>query len=635
MKTLQSLRSKMVFAALIIALLFLLIAHFGIMGMNQIASLSNRLHTDYIPVIESSNFAALAILDEIEIIHYSIEHVREPQDFDEVRKYESLFKQAMLNFDMYTKAVVFGSESDAFAKSSGGLTKAMWAREGLQGKFIVVQVPVEMRERIEKVRIHHDKFSGFALKTMKSHKKALRLELAKRGEEAAVEFKKSAEYGKKADEYSKLIENDLSMLDHDLRAFLLETTLSIESNQRSIVAAVTTVSIISFILVLLFSFVATDRLIVRPIRTLTQGVSRIAKGELDFNVELESSDEFAELAQVFNKMTKDLATSTKKEQEKTEELTALAYELSRAKEELEDFSSNLEQKVAEKTKDLKDSQVATLNIMEDLQEAYAKLKNAQFQLIQAEKMSAMGVLASGIAHEVKNPLGIIIQATNYLEGVMSGEQKDLRELNNVVAMIRDSVFRADGIIRDLLDYSRVTALTLKPEDVNVILDDSLNLVKHIKEFKRVEVVAEKGPNLPKVLVDKNKLQQVFINLFSNALHAMVNSDQKKLVYRSYATKFVDIQPRVGRRVGDIFKLGEIVVKVKIQDTGSGISSENIKKVFDPFFSTKGPRQGAGLGLSICANIIDLHKGLIEIDSQKNKGTKFIITLKTEEGRKNG
>jgi signal transduction histidine kinase len=137
------------------------------------------------------------------------------------------------------------------------------------------------------------------------------------------------------------------------------------------------------------------------------------------------------------------------------------------------------------------------------------------------------------------------------------------------------------------------------------------------------------------LVDKDKLQQVFINFITNALLAMVDSDNKKLIIRSYITRLNEIQPKVGRRVSDNFRLGERVIRADIEDTGRGISEANMKKIFDPFFSTRGPREGAGLGLAICLNIIDLHKGFIEVESQEGKGSKFTITLKIKEDSQNG
>ncbi|MFC1709938.1 sensor histidine kinase, partial [Candidatus Omnitrophota bacterium] len=152
-------------------------------------------------------------------------------------------------------------------------------------------------------------------------------------------------------------------------------------------------------------------------------------------------------------------------------------------------------------------------------------------------------------------------------------------------------------------------LELHPEHIETIIESSLNLVK--TELKNIKVVREIQKDLPRVLVDKNKLMQVFINLFMNAIHSM--SEMGKLTIRSF------VKQMDGAR--------EKVVVVEIEDTGTGISEENLNKIFDSFFTTKAPGKGTGLGLSISRNIIIMHKGLLEVKSQINKGTTIIITLR--------
>jgi len=243
----------------------------------------------------------------------------------------------------------------------------------------------------------------------------------------------------------------------------------------------------------------------------------------------------------------------------------------------------------------------------ELKIAYDELKEMQDKLIQSEKLKAIGQLASGVAHEIRNPLGIIMQGVAYLEQIISPEEKEPHE---TLSMVKESVERADKIVISLLDFSRATKLELHPENIGSILEDSLDLVK--KELKNIQVVREIREGLPKVLVDKNKLTQVFINLFVNAVHAMPEGG--KLTIRSFLKDA-------------FFEPGEKAVVVEIEDTGTGISEENLKKIFNPFFTTKGQGKGTGLGLSVTQNIISMHKGLIEVKSQVNKGTMVIITLR--------
>jgi len=239
----------------------------------------------------------------------------------------------------------------------------------------------------------------------------------------------------------------------------------------------------------------------------------------------------------------------------------------------------------------------------ELKKAYDELKEMQDKLVQSEKLKAIGQLASGVAHEIRNPIGIIMQGVAYLEQIISPEEKEPRQ---TLSLLKDSAQRADRIVISLLDFSRATKLELHPEHVDSILEGSLELVK--TELKKIEVVREIQEGLPKVLADKNKLTQVFINLLMNAIHAMPG--EGKLIIRGF------IQQQDG---------GKAVV-VEIEDTGAGISEENLKRIFDPFFTTKGQGKGTGLGLSISRNIIIMHKGLIEVKSQVGKGTRVIITL---------
>lgn len=255
----------------------------------------------------------------------------------------------------------------------------------------------------------------------------------------------------------------------------------------------------------------------------------------------------------------------------------------------------------------------------ELEVAYSRLKEMQDIIIQSEKISAVGQLASGVAHEVKNPLAIIMQSADYLADKVPPEHKEIFQ------MITNNVKRADNIIRTLVDFSRVTKLNIMPEDINPILESSLILIQHQAGFENIKIVKELQTGSPKVLVDNNKMEQVFVNIFLNAIQAMPRGGS--LFIRTYVTEFNTPRDGIGRRSGDYFKMGEKAVVIEIEDTGVGISEENIKKVFDPFFTTKGSRGGVGIGLSATKNIITMHKGLIEIKSKVGQGTKVIITLK--------
>lgn len=258
----------------------------------------------------------------------------------------------------------------------------------------------------------------------------------------------------------------------------------------------------------------------------------------------------------------------------------------------------------------------------NLEEAYVKLKETQAQLIQAEKMEAIGRLASGVAHEVKNPLEILLQGVNYLEGKIPKKEKKTLE---IVQMMKNNIMRADKIVRSVLEFSRSGELSLKSEDINKVLETALDLVRYKINTSNIEIIRELSSGLPGILIDKNKIEQVFVNLLLNALESM--PDGGKLLLRSYRVRLKWPRHVSGRRLADYLGFKNDAVVIEIEDTGCGIPEENKKKLFEPFFTTKTAKEGTGLGLSVSKNIIELHKGIIDIESSLGKGSKARIFLR--------
>jgi signal transduction histidine kinase len=249
-------------------------------------------------------------------------------------------------------------------------------------------------------------------------------------------------------------------------------------------------------------------------------------------------------------------------------------------------------------------------------------------LIQAEKMDAIGRMASGIAHEVKNPLGVILQGVNCLEMRLPPAQKDTFD---ILQKIKNNVERADNIIKGLLDFSKLTQLAMEAEDIAEVIESALGLVYHRVKMEGVEIVKKFDKDLPKVLVDRRKMEQVFVNVFLNAIQSMPKGG--KLTVRSYKAELEEKSVAVTKGKNACFIRGQEAVIAEIEDTGKGISKENLGRVYEPFFTTKEPQEGTGLGLSVTMNIIEMHKGCIDIKSKINKGTKVTIFLKAAQGGK--
>jgi len=249
-----------------------------------------------------------------------------------------------------------------------------------------------------------------------------------------------------------------------------------------------------------------------------------------------------------------------------------------------------------------------------LRKSHEDLKSAQLQLIQAEKMESIGTLAAGVAHEVKNPLAILQMGVNYLT-------KKLPEGNENIAMViqemKDAITRADSITRGLLDFSASKQLVMKPEDFNQLILDTLKLVRHEFGKKRIELVKDFAEKLPPVSVEKTQIQQVFVNIFVNAIHAMPEGGTLKV--RTYAQQLTETAHNEGSRSSAHFWVGDTAVVAEVEDSGTGIPQELLAKIFDPFFTTKPTGVGTGLGLPVSRKIIELHGGTIDIKNKPEGG----------------
>jgi PAS domain S-box-containing protein len=230
---------------------------------------------------------------------------------------------------------------------------------------------------------------------------------------------------------------------------------------------------------------------------------------------------------------------------------------------------------------------------QDLKKAYNELKVAQDQLIQNEKMAAMGRLTSGVAHQIRNPLGIILMGVEYLDNTLS--EKD-EQCAGAIKIIKQAVGRANKIIVDILQFSRKAELKFESVDVCELLDDTINLVGRSENLKNIKINRNYPKEPVKCKADKNMFQQVVINLLNNAVDAMQEGGEIKVnVFYESASK---LSNKVGKRGNDYFKIGDKMAVVEM----------------------------TGLGLSLAHLIIDRHNGSIEVESEVNKGTKFIVNL---------
>jgi signal transduction histidine kinase len=222
------------------------------------------------------------------------------------------------------------------------------------------------------------------------------------------------------------------------------------------------------------------------------------------------------------------------------------------------------------------------------------------RLVQADKLSSIGLLAAGVAHEVNTPLAVISTYAQMLaKQVADDSQKSL-----ILEKIAKQTFRASEIVNSLLNFSRTSSTSFGNVQVNRVIQETFSLLEHQLLKSGVEVVTDLDPDLPAVHGNAGKLQQVFLNLFLNARDAMANGGM--LEVRSYSDS--------------------VGACIEVSDTGHGIAPENLHRIYDPFFTTKGAKKGTGLGLSVTYGIIQEHGGSIEVSNRRGGGATFRVEL---------
>jgi len=244
--------------------------------------------------------------------------------------------------------------------------------------------------------------------------------------------------------------------------------------------------------------------------------------------------------------------------------------------------------------------VENARLYEGLKEQMNELRRTQAQLVQSAKLAAIGELAANIAHEINNPLTAVLGFASYLAERV-GEGQPMRE---ELDLIQEEAARARDIVRDLLDFSRQREFAVEPADLNLVLQQTLGMVRRQGRLDNVSVNEVYAPELPLAEIDIARMKQVFLNIVNNAVYAMSSGGSLTV-----QTRAVDDS-----------------IQVDFTDTGTGIAPENLSRIFDPFFTTKPAVSGTGLGLSVSLGIVQSHGGVIEVRSEPGKGTTFSIKL---------
>ncbi len=320
-----------------------------------------------------------------------------------------------------------------------------------------------------------------------------------------------------------------------------------------------------------------SRVFTKPILKLNHGVQEIMNGNLSHRVSSIEEDEIGQLSRAFDEMTSTVQQSQA---------------------ELKDYSLNLERKVQERTDELQKELVERKRIEQEL-------KNKTTMLIQTEKLSSMGTMVAGVAHELNNPMTGIIQYTQFC--LRRTDEDDRRY--SVLKDIEQESRRCSDIIRNMLTFSRMEAEGeegYQKDSIPAVVDRVLKLLAYRLRAENVTVTQHHQDDMPLVSMKINSIQQIFLNILGNAMDALQEKEDRSIRIESYAD--------------DGF------VKINIIDNGPGIPPAVLKKIFDPFYTTKTVGKGTGLGLSISQSICIQHGGRLECESEVGMGATFRIVL---------
>jgi len=315
------------------------------------------------------------------------------------------------------------------------------------------------------------------------------------------------------------------------------------------------------------------RLVYVPLRDLETGAERLSSGNLEQPIPVRSGDEFGQLAASFNAMTAALGNSQV---------------------ELREWGRTLEQKVEKRTQEL---------------------RMAEAETARSEKLASVGLLAAGIAHELNNPLTGILTFASLLRKKVPDGSSDAEDLDLVIRETK----RCATIIRRLLDFAREKTPEKNFADLNRIIEDTVRIIERPASLRDIGITLDLDRQLPPVWLDADLIKQVIMNMLVNAQHAIEDAGS--------------ISVRTGRcpapKSPEPGMPSVPMVEMAVIDTGCGIPAQHLKRIFDPFFTSKGVGKGTGLGLSVSHGIVKAHGGAIEVESKVGEGSTFRVYLPIE------
>lgn len=352
---------------------------------------------------------------------------------------------------------------------------------------------------------------------------------------------------------------------------VLDVVVSLEHLDSIIQKSTSKVILASGFLVVMISFFAGLFIIIlvnKPLGKIREGIEEVGNGNLDYKIGIDSKNELGQVARRFNEMSSKLDEAYK---------------------EIKNWSETLNDKVGEKTEEL---------------------KNIYNQVNQIEKLASLGKLSATVAHELNNPLAGILTYSKLITKKLQALQKDTehKQLIEFLELISHESARCGKIVKDLLIFSRSERDEFAKEDLLSIIDNSVTVLKHHLDMHGIKLVKDYAETPIELYCNAYKIQQALMSLLMNSIEAMPN----------------------GGKITINLTMDKNNVILRIIDEGTGISNKDLPHIFEPFYSTKEAANGTGLGLAVTYGIITNHKGKIEVENTSNQGTTFKVVLPKNE-----
>jgi signal transduction histidine kinase len=341
--------------------------------------------------------------------------------------------------------------------------------------------------------------------------------------------------------------------------------------------------------------VSTTRMIHHPIENLLKAMSRVKAGDLTVSIVPKAQDELGRLTQSFNSMIQMIRQSVEANQALMDHIHT--------------FNEELQNKIDEATGELQKRN-------DDLVRANRVIYQMQKDLVHSNELAAIGQLAATVAHELGTPLHSV---SGHLQ-LLLDESALSEDARRRLGIIQSQIERLINSIQLLLNTTRFPETDFDWIELNVVLEDLCVLFSPETMAKRITVIKEFDPNLPKLLASHSQMQGVFLNLIDNAIDELSNGGTLAIQTKRIAPPIDPSRPAWEEAADTDW------VEVTVQDNGRGIPPDRIQKIFEPFYTSKDPGQGTGLGLSICRDLVHRHGGAITAESRLDEGSRFIVRL---------